>query len=319
MYAIRIIIYIAALVASFFSFIYCETWITLLLFIAAILIPILSGLLGLLGARRISYHVSAPQSVICGDRLDIMVCDNGGSKTLNYSVTMTIDYGYGEIGEWRVELYDGSSAAHTLLTERCCAIRCSIKSAFAYDALGLFRLRLRPVNDAVICVLPQPQRPESLPGYSLAVHRAYMPKYGGGFAEVHDMRAYRPGDSMRDIHWKLSAKTDSLVVREPQRPVYSSVVITIDLEAPSQSLDGKLASLLWVSGWLLKNNVEHEVCWLDPADGQAQHFSVTSAAEHVPMVREMLVRRVTRPLPSIAEMPFAKVDWHYHIGGEVQQ
>jgi len=319
MYAIRIIIYIAALIASFFSFIYCETWTTLLLFLAAIVIPLISALLGLLGARRISYYVSAPKSARCGDKLDIMVCDNGGAKTLNYSVTIAIDYGYGEIREWNVELPSNSSTKRMLLTERCCAIRCSVKSAFAYDALGLFRLRLKPVNDTVVCVLPKLQRPESLPGYSLAVHRAYMPKYGGGFAEVHDMRAYRPGDSMRDIHWKLSAKTDSLVVREPQRPVYRSVVITIDLEAPSENLDGKMASLLWVSQWLIKNNVEHEVCWLDPVDRQARHFSVTSDCEHVPMVREMLGRRVTEPLPSIAEMPFAKVDWHYHIGGEVQQ
>lgn len=319
MYAIRIITYIAVLTACFFAFIYFESWITVLLLVTAVVIPLLSGLVGLLGTRRISYRISAPVSVRCGDRLDITVSDNGGVKTLNYSVAMTVYYGYGDINEWKVELFDGSSAKRTLRTERCCAIRCSVKSAFAYDALGLFRLRLRPVNDAVVCVLPEPQRPESLPGYSLAVHRAYVPKYGGGFAEVHDMRSYRPGDSMRDIHWKLSAKTDSLVVREPQRPVHSSVVITVDLEAPSRSLDRKLASLLWVSEWLLRSNVEHEVCWLDPVDGQARHFSVTSSAEHVPLVREMLVKRVTGPLPSIENMPFAKVDWHYHIGGEVEQ
>lgn len=319
MYAIRIIIYIATLIALFFMFIYCETWTTLLLLIAAIVIPLISCLLGILESRKISYYMSAPKSAGCGDKLDIMVCDNNRAKTLNYSVAVSIDYGYGYIRELNVELPSSSSVKHMLLTEHCCAIRCSVKSAFAYDALGLFRIRLRPVNDTVICVLPKPQQPESLPGYSLAVHRIYMPKYGGGFAEVHDMRAYRPGDSMRDIHWKLSAKTDSLVVREPQRPIYSSVVITIDLEAPSESLDRKMASLLWVSQWLLKNKVEHEVCWLDPVDGQARRFSVTSDSEHVPMVREMLGKRVTEPLPSIAEMPFAKADWHYHIGGEVQQ
>ncbi len=319
MYAIRIIIYIAAVIASFFSFVFCEAWVTMLLMLAVIVMPLLSGLLGLLGARKISYRVSAVPSVRCGDRLDILVYDTGGVRTLNYTVDLAVDKGFDEEKVWSVSLFDGIRKSSFVETTHCCTIRISVKNAYAYDALGLFRLRLRPVSDTVVCVMPYPQPPEELPEYSLAMHESYVPKYGGGFAEVHDMRPYRPGDSMRDIHWKLSAKTGQMIVREPQRPVCSSIVITIDLEAPSAELDRRIANLLWVSDWLIRSNVEHDVCWLDPVDRQVKAFNVTGATDPVALVREMLVKRVTRPLPSIADMPVAKADWHYHIGGEVQQ
>lgn len=37
---------------------------------------------------------------------------------------------------------------------------------------------------------------------------------GHDFAEVSDVREYRPGDRLRDIHWKLSAKQQELIVKE---------------------------------------------------------------------------------------------------------
>lgn len=37
---------------------------------------------------------------------------------------------------------------------------------------------------------------------------------GNDFAEVSDIREYMPGDRIRDIHWKLSAKKDILMVKE---------------------------------------------------------------------------------------------------------
>jgi len=319
MYAVRIIIYLAALIASFFTFLYCEMWATALLLAIMILLPLVSGLLGLLGARKISYRVSAPKSTLCGEVFEILVSDTGKTKTLNYNITLVIDKGYGEPEQWKVGMFADKTQKHKMTAEHCCAIRCSVKSAYAYDALGLVRLRIRQANDTIVCVLPAPRAPEVLPEYSLAMHEIYVPKYGGGSAEVHDLRTYRPGDSMRDIHWKLSAKTDQLIVREPQKPVCSSILITFDLEAPSVQMDSKIAHLLWISGWMVKNNVEHDVCWLDPADRQVRTFNVTLTSDPVTMVRDMMIKRVTEPLPSIAEMPFAKVDWHYHISGEVQQ
>ena len=53
-------------------------------------------------------------------------------------------------------------------------------------------------------------------------------KKGGGFSEFHENREYRPGDSVRDIHWKLSGKTDKLIVRQAMEPVQRRLVLAVE-------------------------------------------------------------------------------------------
>ena len=37
---------------------------------------------------------------------------------------------------------------------------------------------------------------------------------GTDVSQIFDVREYRPGDRLQRIHWKLSAKSDGLLVRE---------------------------------------------------------------------------------------------------------
>lgn len=41
---------------------------------------------------------------------------------------------------------------------------------------------------------------------------------GSDLTEPFRLREYAPGDSLRQIHWKLSSKLDRLVIREPGMP-----------------------------------------------------------------------------------------------------
>lgn len=51
---------------------------------------------------------------------------------------------------------------------------------------------------------------------------------GHDFAEVSDIREYRPGDRLRDIHWKLSVKSDELIVKERISMAGSEMVIVME-------------------------------------------------------------------------------------------
>lgn len=47
---------------------------------------------------------------------------------------------------------------------------------------------------------------------------------GGDPSEMFDIREYAPGDDVRTIHWKLSSKTDELIVRQASDPSHYNVV-----------------------------------------------------------------------------------------------
>lgn len=48
-------------------------------------------------------------------------------------------------------------------------------------------------------------------------------------SEIFDIRDYVPGDDIRTVHWKLSAKTGSLIVRQASDPSHYDAALLPDL------------------------------------------------------------------------------------------
>lgn len=90
-----------------------------------------------------------------------------------------------------------------------------------YDYLSLFRARMKDDQETEISVLPSCQ-PLLLKFSSLDSweNRGYGEEFSvlqGNSGEVRQLREYGPGDLVRRIHWKQSARTDKILVKEFQR------------------------------------------------------------------------------------------------------
>ena len=113
-------------------------------------------------------------------------------------------------------------------------LQCRAERVRVYDYLKLFRIPVRNVRPVRIIIAPVEEEPTRLPNLSRFLVKNLRPKPGGGFSEEHEMRRYRPGDALRDIHWKLSVKTDTLIVREAQEPVHPNVMLSLDLAGTAE-------------------------------------------------------------------------------------
>jgi len=103
-------------------------------------------------------------------------------------------------------------------TAHCAALRCSVRRAWVYDYLGLFRLPVRRPGAVIVTVRPRPVALSPEPPLPGAVSGGPMKPRVGAYAEEHELRPYRPGDPMRTVHWKLTAKTGEMIVREALVP-----------------------------------------------------------------------------------------------------
>ncbi len=308
------VLYAVCLLAALVMVMWSWVWIAPLFLLIALLLPLLSWALTGGLVRKIRFDTVVPASVNRGEELNLVFADRSKSVIPDYMVRVEVEEYNGEISEWVAELDCGEKRAVKLETEHCGAVRCRVTDAYALDYLGLFRFRLFPPNDTVTVVMPAAVQPVPMPVLSQINHSSYRPKYGGGFSEIHDMREYRPGDSMRDIHWKLSAKTDRLIVREAQVPDRGTVLLTIDLQPPCDEFDSVLGQLLWISSWLSNNDTEHEVRWISPATREVESYTVSCKEDVSAMMRVLLSERVTDTLPSICNIHFTNIDWHYHVG-----
>ena len=166
---------------------------------------------------------------------------------------------------------------------------------------------------------PEPQEPAELPNLSHFQYRSYHPKPGGGFSEIHDLREYRPGDSLHEIHWKLSAKTDKLIVREAEEPDLGLVVLSFDFSGTRTQLDSTLRQLLWLSGWLIDRGVPHQIDWIEPDSLEPQTKSVKTLDDLKSLLNTLLQTHLTGNTPSLASRAYPHADWRYHVQPEEQE
>ena len=155
---------------------------------------------------------------------------------------------------YRLRSLSSARLALPLPTEECGVISCRITRCELQDLLGLFVIRRSFDTELTCAVLPEAQEARVDLDAALDAVRILKPKYGGGFAEEHELRDYRPGDLPNSIHWKLSSKTDSLIVREALTPENCDVFLV--LAEPGASDEG-LAVLRWLSSELLRREEPH--------------------------------------------------------------
>lgn len=203
-------------------------------------------------------------------------------------------------------------ANDSLPTDHCGALLCRNTAFYVYDYMGLFRLPLRRIPNKTVLVRPKPiamKPPKELERF---LSQSWQPKYGGGFSERHELRLYRPGDGLNQVHWKLSAKTGKLIIREPMVPRHGLVLLTMDLTGTPHILDRKLGKLLWMGTHLAELGLCYEI-----------HVLTAAGVCRLPVWQEQdLTKAIDTVLSATPAETGTVLDsrviaaWQYHIGGD---
>jgi len=310
------LLYFAVLAGIVVFYIYYIAWFSWFLLLLTLCMPILSLFVSLPAVKNLRLSAQMPDHCERGTPAAVRFSrmDRCWLPTPLYSFRLVVlDCMSGEESVHKILLSDGQAGEAALPTEHCGVFICQLKKGCVYDYLGLFAFRLKLPDLPELQIEPKPSAPEQLPNLSQFQSRSYRPKRGGGFSEIHDMREYQPGDSMRDIHWKLSVKTDKLIVREAQEPNRGMVLLTLDLAGTKLQMDQTLDMLCWLSVWLLRHEVIHSVCWMDPGSFEPMGAVIGGEADLKDLIHTLMKTRLKENTPSIADRPFPHADWRYHI------
>lgn len=197
-----------------------------------------------------------------------------------------------------------------LPTAHCGAFRLQCSYLWICDYLGLFRLPVRVNEDRLVLVRPVPVSPGELPDMSRYLCGITRPKAGGGYSENHELRLYRPGDNLQQIHWKLSAKTGTLIIREPMEAQQDAAILTMVLSGQPDQLDRKLGQLLGMSVFLAEQGIRHRIfCYT--GKGMSIHSVATEqdATDALDALLQM------SPAQDDVLPVYPKAIWRHHIGG----
>lgn len=97
----------------------------------------------------------------------------------------------------------------------------------------------------------------------------YTEEHGRGEdrSEIFDIREYAAGDKLQTIHWKLSAKSEQLLVKEFSDLSGEQFQIIVELAYEDNRQMDAFYDLLWTAtSYFCKNRIKFSVCYIDGKD-----------------------------------------------------
>ena len=157
----------------------------------------------------------------------------------------------------------------------CGRISLTVEKVRLYDCFGL--LGVKAESDAHgACVVQPDTFLQTLVLSPAAAHIDDTEDYandrpGYDLSEMFQIRDYVPGDSQRQIHWKLSHKYGKLIVKDPSLPITRSAAVFWERteEQPTAArTDAEAEIVVSVCRNLLSKSVQFTVGWNEEATGK---------------------------------------------------
>ncbi|MCX6360940.1 MAG: DUF58 domain-containing protein [Armatimonadetes bacterium] len=293
----------------------------LLCYMAAmlLLLPAVSFLMGRRAVRGIRVTRTAPESVWTGDAVEITLSVQGGSGML-YPLLRVRDelptalQPDGDLEAQVTAGADGARATYSALVRRRGVHRFDRAVAMASDPLGVVDFHLSLPAETLIVAYPRPEPIQwlSLPGAERygAVDMARATARGAG-VDPDGARPYEPGDPLRRMHWRATARTGVLNVKEFEEARSLSALLVLDCwsgvpggeaeDGPFEVMVRAAASL--ASMWLASGAAVGLACGLELGPA----FGVARGSAHLLAQLDALAhaapkdpRRLADALPAVA-------------------
>jgi len=129
---------------------------------------------------------------------------------------------------------EGCTAAYRVPTDRRGLFNLGPLQLVRTDPLGLITRSVDLAEQDTLTVYPRVERITALPHTRGADPRGgsvTQPSFGPSGEEFHALRPYVMGDDMRRVHWKSSARTEDLLIRQDELPWQGRATVVVDLRA----------------------------------------------------------------------------------------
>ena len=291
----------------------------LFFFSAPLLLWLLLVLLGLtalvalllwLDARRLKLTLHAPAGGRVGQPLALQLKTDRRGPFLaagHAAVELELDsemFGVTARRQFLLPLRSNTGNFETTLTAALCGetrLRC--RRVSIQDVFGLFRFSCAPFAEVRTLLYPQPVNIQLLFSQntvgSASAEGRMQNRRGSDPSEIFDLREYVPGDDIRSIHWKLSCKTDALIVRQASDPTHYDVALMPDLAFDGQSgiptpeeLNAAVAVVTAVGEQLLAQNTPF--CLAVPTRQGLQLWEVRSQRRLHQLLPQWMSIRISR-------------------------
>lgn len=186
----------------------------------------------------------------------------------------------------------------------CGRVYICVQSLRVLDYFGLFSLKVPMKAAARLTVLPDLFSCDVSTGAMSAVdNESVAACKGDDRTEAFQMREYQSGDDIRQIHWKLSSKLDTLILREPSQSVSHSLLVFWDKCNPCEAarMDAMAEVIASVCHGLCESGTAFDLCWTEKNELEIRQIrDVDSLVQSIPALVTQ-AGEAECPMPNFAE------------------
>lgn len=272
-------VYSVSLISTFIFFLCYKMWVSWFCLIVMLLIPFLALGMCIIASRTFTFRSESPGSCPLGDPAYIRIMTGGIASYFAFSRIRTVvtDRMAGTSRKMTIMVHDSGITNIPLDTSHCGSYSYKMLRLEIYDLFGFFRITRNINKDNEFLVKPVPSMPEVMPdmyGFKAkSLRKAKQPN-----TEIYDIREYQTGDPVKSIHWKMSAKKDKLLVKEPLEEYGGHSRILLKLTDDRDKLDLHLGQILFTSIFFLEHETSHKIRVIPP-DRSEVSFDVESEAD----------------------------------------
>ena len=278
---------------------------------ASIMIPLVSAACAAFCASRVRFSLDVPDELWKNEpgKGSCMLSGTAVLSACALSAKLCVtNLLTGETAENLLDFEGTDPVRFTLSGERCGALEVGLAETAVSDWFGLWRFPVSNTEQKTVTVRPD-HYPVQItasdrPGIRYADLREQLLKSSSDSSVYGEIREYVPGDPVRQIHWKLSEKTDKVLIREQAHSSEKNIRLLLKLfgskvlpERINETVEAMLSASLALSG----EGYAHEVCLPDTDNNGWTVAEVASEQEFRTMQDAVLSlrREDVRDLPEI--------------------
>lgn len=192
-----------------------------------------------------------------------------------------------------------TSVQYTVTSEFCGTLLIKPVSLRIYDIFGITFCRLPEAEGLSVIVMPQIHNMDIRISDFTSTFPVNSEEYdphrsGDDPSEIFGFREYQGGDRLNQVNWKLTMKSEELIVKEFSYPLGHSVVLLLDLAStgpglPSvKQIDGFIETATSISNSLLNISCYHYVSWYSSKLGTMVRQSIKEHDDLFDMLIQLL-------------------------------
>ncbi|MBP3351462.1 MAG: DUF58 domain-containing protein [Lachnospiraceae bacterium] len=215
---------------------------------------------------KILLHSKGKKKAFTGKVVFVLLVEN---TSLNFKSRIKQSISGGGTGTFQLNLQQAGNYEISL-----CKVR-------VYDPVGIFYLSKRSRERANVQVLPEIspvdiRLTEGVRNFVGDADSYDTLRSGDDASETFKLREFQDGDKLKNIHWKLSAKEDKLIVKENSLPRACSTVLLLEggRENKKKGTDAYLQVAASLSFSLMDKECPHYMAWFSKRYGEIKRIRV---------------------------------------------